>query len=109
MSCKRYDIHWVELDPVRGSELSKTRPAVIVSLDALNRALETVMICPLSTRLHPEWRTRLQVRATGKRAEIAADQIRVVSKNRLGRKFGSLSPHDAAALRQLLSEMYGNA
>jgi mRNA-degrading endonuclease toxin of MazEF toxin-antitoxin module len=35
MVCKRYDIHWVELDPARGSELRKTRPAVIVSLDVL--------------------------------------------------------------------------
>ncbi len=58
MICKRYDIHWVELDPARGSELRKTRPAVIVSLDVLNRALETVVVCPLTSQLHPEWRKR---------------------------------------------------
>ncbi|MBI4025756.1 MAG: type II toxin-antitoxin system PemK/MazF family toxin [Verrucomicrobia bacterium] len=70
MSYNRYNICWVELDPVRDSELSKTRPAVIVSLDVLNRALETVVICPLTTRLHQDWRTRLQVKLGGKRAEI---------------------------------------
>ncbi len=106
MVCKRYDICWVGLDPTRGSELRKTRPAVIVSLDALNRALDTVVVCPLTSQLHPEWRTRLQVTLRGKRSEIAADQIRTVSKSRLGGKVGSLSALDAAALRRLLGEMY---
>ena len=107
MKFKRYDIYWVNLDPVRGSELRKTRPAVIVSLDVLNQALETVVVCPLTTRLHPEWRTRLRVKVRGRSAEIAADQIRTVSKSRLEKKLGSLSGKDAAALRRLLGEMYG--
>jgi mRNA interferase MazF len=79
-----------------------------VSLDVLNRALETVVVCPLTTRLHPDWRTRLNVKIQGKPAEIAADQIRAVSKSRLGKKLGSLSARDAAALRRLLGEMYGS-
>jgi mRNA interferase MazF len=105
---KRHDIHWVNLDPVLGSELRKTRPGVVVSLDPLNQALETVVICPLTTQLHPSWRTRLQVKVKGKTAEIAADQIRAVSKSRLGRKLGALSSRDAAALRRLLGGMYGS-
>ena len=108
MAFKRYDIFWVNLDPTRGSELRKTRPGVIVSLDVLNRALATVVVCPLTSQLHPNWRTRLDVKVAGKTVEIAADQIRAVSKARLGRKLGSLSSRDAAALRRLLSEMYGS-
>ena len=108
MNFKRYDIHWVELDPTRGSELRKTRPAVIVSLDALNRALETVVVCPITSQLHPDWRTRLQVKVKGKSCDIAADQIRTLSKSRLGKKLGSLSPRDVAALRRLLGEMYAD-
>ena len=108
MNFKRYDIHWVELDPTRGSELRKTRPAVIVSLDALNRALETVVVCPITSQLHPDWRTRLQVKVKGKSCDIAADQIRTVSKSRFRKKLGSLSPRDVAALRRLLGEMYAD-
>ena len=107
MRFSRYDIYWVNLDPVLGSELRKTRPGVIVSLDVLNRALQTVVICPLTTQVHPEWRARLGVRLAGKPVEIAADQIRAVSKSRLGRKLGRLSKPDAASLRRLLTEMYG--
>ncbi len=109
MLFKRYAIHWVEVDPSRGAELRKTRPGVIVSLDVLNRALETVVVCPLTSRLHPDWRTRLPVKLKGKPAEIAADQIRTVSKSRLGRKLGALSARDAAALRRLLGAMYADS
>lgn len=104
---KRYDILWAELDPVRGSELAKTRPVVVVSLDALNVALATVTVCPLTSQLHPGWRARVQIRCAGKPAEIAVDQIRTISKRRLGRTLDSLSEADAAALRRVITEMYG--
>lgn len=104
---KRYEIRWTALDPTRGSEMAKTRPAVIVSLDVLNRHLDTVTVCPLTSQLHPAWRSRLQVRCGGRPAEIAVDQIRTVSKGRLGGRIGSLSKGEAAALRRVITEMYG--
>lgn len=104
---KRYEIRWVALDPVRGRELAKTRPAVIVSLDVLNRSLDTVIVCPLTSSLHPTWRSRLQVRCAGRPAEVAVDRIRTISTARLGDKLGSLGAADAAALRRMVTEMYG--
>jgi mRNA interferase MazF len=104
---KRYEIRWAALDPVLGAEVAKTRPAVIVSLDALNEHLQTVTVCPLTTQLHPAWRTRLGCRVAGRKAEIAVDQIRTISKTRLGRKLGALSGDHARALRRLITEMYG--
>lgn len=107
MPFKRYSIYWVDLDPTRGRELKKTRPAVIVSQNALNEALDTVVICPLTRTLHPAWRTRLQIGRNNNLSEIAIDQIRVVSKDRLiPGKIGELSPKEQAALRDLLSEAY---
>jgi mRNA interferase MazF len=104
---KRYEIRWAALDPVQGAEMAKTRPAVIVSLDALNQRLQTVTICPLTSHLHPAWRTRLGCRVGAQSAEIAVDQIRTVSKARLGKKVGALSNEHAGALRRLITEMYG--
>ena len=103
----RYDILWVQLDPVRGSELAKTRPVVLVSLDVLNAVLATVTICPLTSQLHPGWRSRVQIQCAGKPAEIAVDQIRTISKQRLGQKLDALSEADAATLRRVITEMYG--
>jgi mRNA interferase MazF len=105
---KRYEIRWAALDPVQGAEMARTRPAVIVSLDALNQRLQTVTICPLTSQLHPTWRTRLGCRHGGQSAEIAEDQIRTVSKARLGKKLGALSNEEAGALRRLITEMYGD-
>ena len=104
---KRYEIRWASLDPVQGAELAKTRPVVIVSMDSLNERLQTVTVCPLTSQLHPLWRSRLQVRAGGEAAEVAVDQIRTISKARLGERIGVLSATEAAALRRLITEMYG--
>jgi mRNA interferase MazF len=104
---KRYEIRWASLDPTTGAEVAKTRPVVIVSLDVLNERLSTVTVCPLTSQIHPTWRTRLGVRAAGREAEIAVDQIRTISKSRIGKKLGVLTAKDAASLRRLITEMYG--
>ena len=104
---KRYEVRWAQLDLTEGAEMSKTRPVVIVSLDALNERLQPVTICPLTTQLHPTWRSRLSVRVTRQAAEIAVDQIRTIGTARIGAKLGKLSGDDAAALRRLIIEMYG--
>ena len=104
---KRYEVRWASLDPAKGAEMAKTRSVVIVSLDALNERLQTVTVCPLTSSLHPGWRTRLQVRAGQQQAEVAVDQIRTVSKTRIGRKIGVLSEEESRSLRLLITEMYG--
>lgn len=104
---KRYELRWAALDPSRGAEMAKRRPVVVVSLDELNERLGTVTICPLTTRLHPAWRCRLPVRCGGQPAEIAVDQIRTVSKTRLGSKIDSLTEDEATLLRRLITEMFG--
>ncbi len=104
---KRYAVHWVDFEPIRGSEMAKTRLAVIVSRDELNRHLKTVTVCPLTTSLHPDWRTRLQLQVGRRTVEVAGDQIRTVSVERVGERLGALDDGEAARLRRLLSELYG--
>lgn len=87
--------------------MAKTRPVVIVSLDTLNERLRTITVCPLTTQLHPAWRTRLGIRVGRRPAEIAVDQIRTISKSRIGNKLGTLSDENARSLRRLITEMYG--
>lgn len=74
MTPERYAIYLAALDPTVGREIAKTRPVVVVSLDVLNRVLDTVVVCPLTTMLHTGWRSRLPVRCAGKPAEIAVDR-----------------------------------
>ncbi len=104
---KRYEVRWAAVDPVKGAEMAKTRPVVIVSLDVLNDRLQTVTVCPLTSQIHPGWGTRLPVRVGRRDAEIAVDQIRTISKSRLGARIGALSSQESRALRLLITEMYG--
>ena len=104
---KRYEIYFADLNPTVGSEIKKVRPVVIISQDEMNKYLETVVICPLTSALHPQWRTRIQIKCAKKNAEIAVDQIRTISKKRLKKKVDQLSDNNAAQLRRLITDMYG--
>ena len=103
----RYGVYLADLDPTRGREIAKTRPVVVVSQDDMNRFLDTVVVCPLTTNLHPRWRSRVRTVCAGRKAEIAVDQIRTISKERLGRRLDELEPATAVQLRRLITEMYG--
>ncbi len=107
MDIKRYDIYFADLNPAMGSEIQKVHPVVVISQDEMNKYLDTVVICPLTSELHPRWRTRIQIKCANKNAEIAVDQIRTISKQRLKNRLDQLSDIKAAQLRKLITDMYG--
>jgi mRNA interferase MazF len=104
---ERYGIYTADLNPTRGAEIAKTRPVAVVSREEMNRHLDTIVVCPLTTKLHPRWRSRIPVICARRKAEVAVDQIRTISKDRLGKRLDRLSPADAARVRRLIVEMYG--
>ena len=104
---RRYSIYFADLNPTVGAEVQKVRPVVVVSQNEMNQFLGTVVICPLTTSLHPDWRSRIQIQCAGKQAEIAVDRIRTSSKQRLRNRIDRLAPAVAARLRRLITEMYG--
>jgi mRNA interferase MazF len=107
LNIKRYEIYFADLNPTIGSEIKKVRPVIIISQEEMNKYLETAVVCPLTSKLHPQWRTRLQIKCLNKKAEIAVDQIRTISKQRLKNKIDKLSNIKAAQLRKLITDMYG--
>ena len=104
---KRYEIYFADLNPTIRSEIKKIRPVVIISQDEMNKYLGTVVVCPLTSKLHIQWRTRLQIKYANRKAEIAVDQIRTISKQRLGKKIDSLPETSAVQLRKIITDMYG--
>jgi mRNA interferase MazF len=107
LNIKRYEIYFADLNPTIGGEIQKVRPVVIISQDEMNQYLETVVVCPLTSKIHLQWRTRLQIKCANKKAEIAVDQIRTISKQRLKKRIDILSKIKAAQLRKLITDMYG--
>jgi len=107
LNIKRYEIYFADLNPTTGSEIKKNRPVVVISQDVMNKYLETIVVCPLTSQLHPEWKTRLQIKCADKMAEVAVDQIRTISKQRLKNRIDKLTDIKASQLRKLITDMYG--
>jgi mRNA interferase MazF len=98
---KRGDVYWVNLDPTVGTEIKKTRPALVVSPDDLNTVLPRVIIVPLTSK-GQSLGCRPEVIFDGRPARILLDQIRCVDKRRLLGKMGEI---DNAVWHPLLMEM----
>jgi mRNA interferase MazF len=105
MVTERFQIFLVRLDPAAGAETAKTRPCVVVSPDALNRAVSTVIIAPMTT-VRRGWPSRVEVAFQGKTGEIALDQIRAVDKSRLIKRLGKLDSETADAVLDTLGELF---
>lgn len=104
MGLKRFDVWLVNLDPTIGSEIRKTRPAVIVSPDELNAHLATVIVVPLTTgRTYP---FRMSTKVAGKSGVAAIDQIRTVDRKRLVKKIDTMSAKDGTRLLNSLGELF---
>lgn len=94
---RRGEIRVVELDPGRGSEASKRRPAIIVSNDGANAAAArlgrgVITVLPITSnirRIYP-FQVRLPAAATGLRqdSKAQAEQVRSVAVERLGERIG---------------------
>ena len=102
---KRFDIVLVNLDPTVGGEIQKTRPAMIVSPEEINRHLKTVIIAPMTTTLR-SFPTRIPLTFQGKKGEIALDQIRTIDKSRITKTLGRGTKKTCDSTIQILQEMF---
>lgn len=98
---KRGDVYWVNLDPTIGTEIIKTRPALVVSPDDLNTVLPRVIIAPLTSK-GQSLGCRPEVIFDGRQARILLDQIRCVDQRRLLGKMGEI---ESAVWHPVLMEM----
>ena len=108
---RRGEIVTIELDPARGSEASKTRPAVVVSNDSANgtatrlgRGVITVVpVTSRTDRVYP-FQVLLPASQTGLRrdSKAQAEQVLSVAVERIGRRVGHLPAPLMAELDQAL-------
>lgn len=98
---KRGEVYWVNLDPTVGTEIKKTRPALVVSPNDMNEVLPRVIVAPLTSKGQPLG-CRPEITLDGKQARILLDQLRCVDKLRLAGKMGEV---DIALWHPLLLEM----
>jgi mRNA interferase MazF len=100
---RRGDVYWVNLDPVIGSEIRKTRPAVVVSNDSCNRYGTRVVVLPITSNVDSLYPGEANVEVKGRPARALGDQIRSVDKARLGRRAATLTPAEMARVDEALA------
>jgi mRNA interferase MazF len=108
---RRGEIRLIDLEPARGAEADKRRPAVIVSNDGANATAErlgrgVITVVPVTsnvTSVYP-FQVLLDAETTGlaQDSKAQAEQVRSVAVERVGRRIGILTGEMVAALDEAL-------
>lgn len=109
----RGEVYLTNFDPVRGHEIAKTRPAVIIQNDIGNRESPVVIVAaitsnkaghtlfPISVLVHsPEG-------GLEKDSVVNLNQIRSIDKERLGKCLGKLSNETMSRVNKALAISIG--
>jgi mRNA interferase MazF len=103
----RGDVVRVSLDPVRGSEVGKTRPAVVLQNDLANRSSPTITVAPVSAsqmeRIFP-FQVFIPAGEGGleRDSKVLCEQIRTLSRSRVLERLGHLSTDRLDEIRAAL-------
>lgn len=89
---RRGEIYWVTLDPALGTEIRKTRPALVISNDSCNAHGARVVVLPITSNVTSLYPGEALIRVRGRPARVLGDQIRSIDKTRLRARIGSLNP-----------------
>ncbi len=102
MHPRRGEVWWVSFDPSVGGEIQKTRPAVILSNDSANIALNRVIVVPISSQVAKVYPGEALITLNGEQRKAMADQVATASTQRLKSKLGVLSRADVSAVESAL-------
>jgi mRNA interferase MazF len=104
---KRGEVYWLAFDPSVGGEIQKTRPAVIVSNDAANQALNRTLVVPLSSQTARVYPGEALVGLNGEPRKAMADQLTTASKQRFRSRLGQISSQDMERIENAILQQLG--
>lgn len=102
----------MRLDPTEGSEIAKTRPALVVQNDIGNRFSNVTIIAPITSRYDAElYPTEVLVEppegGLKSAGVVLLNQVRAIDKRRLGRRLGTLRPSTMTLVNEALAISVG--
>ena len=107
----RGEIHWADLNPVKGKEQAGLRPVVILSQDVFNRRSGTVIVVAITSqpqRAGFPLTLELSPNDLPKRSWVKISQIRTLSTERIGKRIGTVSQEELDQIIEGLNEIIGS-
>lgn len=109
---KRGEVYVVSFDPTIGSEIKKTRPALILQNDIANRHSAVTIVAALSSQFdEPAYPTEVHVEppegGLKKQSVVLLNQVRTIDKQRLVVKLGTLKPETMGRVDRALKVSLG--
>jgi mRNA interferase MazF len=105
----RGEIYWVQI-PLRnpeGREIAKTRPCIVIGVEALNKARSTVVMVPLSSNNKAYPPVSIRIGSAGAASVAVCDQLLAVDKKRIKKLAGHLTPSEIEKLDASLKALLG--
>ena len=106
---KQAEIWYANLNPTKGSEQAGHRPVLIISGNMLNKHLNIVIVCPLTTKIK-NYKGNLVIAPTkqnglSRTSEILTFHIRSISKDRLLKKIGAIADNELSQIKLGLNDI----
>jgi mRNA interferase MazF len=107
MPIERGEVYWVAFDPSVGGEIQKTRPAIVLSNNAANRALNRVQVVPITSKTDRLYPGEALVEVRGEKRKAMGSQLATASKLRFGARLGVLNAADLARVETAVAVQLG--
>ena len=107
---RRGDVVWAELSPTRGNEQAGRRPVLILSRDVFNARSGTVIATAVTSqpqRAGFPLTLKIESARLPKESWAKIGQVRTLSKTRIGKRLGRVSPEELAMVVEGLNEIIG--
>lgn len=107
-SVLRGQVHWVGLDPARGSEMAKRRPCVVLSAKEVNDHRRTVVVLPLTTTETPAvFPLLIATPSVSANSKVRTEHIRAIDKSRLSGYITTIGDDDLSEIERALCKVLG--
>lgn len=107
----RSEIWFADLEPIRGHEQGGRRPVLVVSHNLFNNGpADLVIVLPITSRQR-NLRTRVELRPPEgglmTPSYVICESVRSISKERLSRRIGTISPASMAEIEDRMRILLG--
>ena len=92
----------MNFEPSLGGEIRKTRPAIILSNNAANTHLNRVQVVPITSNTDRLYPGEALISLNADKRKAMGDQLATASKQRIGKKIGTLSAADLRRVEDAL-------